>query len=123
MFAVSPVLRNAPELVWVRFTVNEPDVRAVPSAFCRWMIMRSDVVPVVSDCGAVVNTIFGVEATTSLTVTVISSAVVAGPSDTCTLNRYVPGPCAAVGVHENAPLDPLIDAPDGTVHELTPAQF
>src|SRR4051812_33807234 len=37
---------------------------------------------------------------------------------TCTVNVYEPGPCASVGVQENAPVDALIAAPDGAPIKL-----
>src|SRR6185369_261783 len=49
----------------------------------------------------------------SVTVRLIEASEFAVPSLTRTVNGYVPGPCASVGVHENAPVLELMDAPVG----------
>src|SRR5207244_9658060 len=50
---------------------------------------------------------------TSVTVSEIDASVFATPSLTRTVNGYVPGPCASVGVQENTPVVPPIVAPEG----------
>src|SRR5689334_23673959 len=52
-------------------------------------------------------------ASTSVTACVIEASVLTPPSLTRTENGYVPGPCASVGVHENAPVPGSIVAPAG----------
>src|SRR6185369_10023564 len=50
---------------------------------------------------------------TSVTVSVIAASAFVTPSLTRTVNGYVPGPCASVGVQVNTPVVPSIAAPGG----------
>src|SRR5437867_7758892 len=52
---------------------------------------------------------------TSVTPSEMAASVFATPSLTRTVNGYVPGPCASVGVQENTPLVPPIIAPEGAL--------
>src|SRR6059036_1736570 len=49
----------------------------------------------------------------SVTLSEMAASVFATPSLTRTVNGYVPGPCASVGVQEITPLVPSIVAPAG----------
>src|SRR6185503_3904368 len=49
----------------------------------------------------------------SVTVMLMGDDVLVIPSLTLTLNGYEPGPCASVGVHENAPVFASMLAPVG----------